>query len=109
MLHDHLLLAALETRQAGESLVRIIVMALIAAGLLLSAWLALAGAAVVVLVQRALLTPGSALVLVFVVHCLLAMVLVGAIRKSSKHLLFPASVSRLEPPHPHGSESQSAQ
>lgn len=97
VLHDHLFLAALETRRAGESLVRIIVMGLIAAGLLLSAWLALAGAVVVVLVQRALLTPGSALALVFVLHCLLAMILFSAIRKSSSRLLFPASISRLEP------------
>lgn len=97
VVYDHLSLAALETRQAGESLVRIIAMGLIAACLLLSAWLALVGAVVIVLVQHSLVTAGSALMLVFAVHCLLAMLLVAAIRRRSRCLLFPAAISRLEP------------
>lgn len=97
VVHDHLFLAALETRRAGESLVRIVAMGVIAACLLLSAWLALAGAVVIVLVQHSLLTASSALMLVFAVHCLLAMLLVAAIRKLSRNLLFPATMSRLEP------------
>lgn len=100
VVHDHLFLAALETRQAGESLVRIIVMGLIAACLLASAWLALVSATVIVLVQHSLVTAGSALMLVFAVHCLFAMLLVAAIRKRSRCLLFPATISRLEPATP---------
>lgn len=97
IVHDHLFLAALETRQAGESLVSIIAMGVIVAYLLLTAWLALAGAAVIMLVQHSLVTAGAALVLVFAVHCLLAMLLVGAIRRRSRCLMFPATMSRLEP------------
>ena len=97
IVHDHLVLAALETRQAGESLVRIIVMGLVTACLLSTAWLALIGAVVIVLVQFTLLTASIALLLVFAVHCLVAMLLVVAIRKRSKSLLFPATISRLEP------------
>ncbi len=97
IVHDHLVLAALETRQAGESLVRIIVMGLITACLLSTAWLALVGAAVLVLVQHTLLPASIALLLVFAVHCLVAMLLIAAIRKRSKSLLFPATISRLEP------------
>jgi uncharacterized membrane protein YqjE len=97
IVHDHLLLAALEARQAGESLVRIIVMGLITACLLSTAWLALVATVVIVLVQHSLMTTTTALMLVFAVHCLLAMLLVAAIRKRSRHLMFPATISRLEP------------
>lgn len=97
IVHDHLLLAALEARQAGESLVRIIVMGLITACLVSTAWLALIATVVIVLVQHSLMTTTTALLLVFAVHCLLAMLLVAAIRKRSRHLMFPATISRLEP------------
>lgn len=97
VVHDHLFLAALETRQAGESLVRIIAMGVITACLLVTAWLALVSTVVIVLVQHSLLTTSSALILIFAVHCLLAMFLVAAIRRRSKCLLFPATISRLEP------------
>jgi uncharacterized membrane protein YqjE len=97
IVHDHLFLAALETRQAGESLVRIVAMGVIVACLLFTAWLALAGAAIIMLVQHSLVTAGASLMLVFAVHCLLAMLLVGAIRRRSRCLMFPATMSRLEP------------
>ena len=97
IVHDHLVLAALETRQAGESLVRIIAMGLITACLLSTAWLALVSAVVIVLVQHTLLTASIALMLVFAVHGLVAMLLIAAIRKRSRSLLFPATISRLEP------------
>ncbi|WP_376694918.1 phage holin family protein [Wenzhouxiangella sp. EGI_FJ10305] len=97
VVYDHLFLAALEARQAGESLVRIIAMGLITACLLSTAWLALVSAVVIVLVQHSLMTATSALMLVFAVHCLVAMLLVAAIRKRSRHLMFPATISRLEP------------
>lgn len=97
LVHDHLLIAALETRQAGESLVRIVAMGVITACLLVTAWLALAGAVTVILVQHSVVTTGSALILVFAVHCLVAMLLVAAIRKSSRNLLFPATIDRLKP------------
>lgn len=97
VVHDHLFLAALETRQAGESLVGIIAMGLFTACLLLTAWLALVGTVVIMLVQHSLLTASSALILVFAVHCLLAMFLIAAIRRRSRCLLFPDTISQLEP------------
>lgn len=97
VVHDHISLAALETRQAGESLVRIVALGLITACLMFSAWLALVSAVVVVLVRHSLVTAGSALMLVFAIHCVLAMLLFAAIRRRSRHLLFPATISRLEP------------
>jgi uncharacterized membrane protein YqjE len=97
VVHDHLLLAALETRQAGESLVRIIAMGVISACLLLTAWLALVSAIVVVLVQHSLMTASTALMLMAGVHCVLAILLVTAIRKRSRSLMFPATISRLKP------------
>jgi len=95
--YDHLSLAALETRQAGESLVRIVAMGVITACLLLSAWLALVSASVIVLVQHSLVTTSGALVLVFAVHLLVAMLVIAAIRRRSKLLLFPASVRSVAP------------
>lgn len=106
ILHDHLVLAALETRQAGESLVRIIVMGLIVACLLSTAWLALVSTVVIVLVQYTVLSPAIALMLVFAVHCLVATFLVAAIRKRSRSLLFPATISRLEPAPFDGPETE---
>lgn len=97
VVHDHLFLAALETRQAGESLVGIIAMGLFTACLLLTAWLALVGTVVIMLVQHSLLTASSALILVFAVHCLLAMFLVAAIRRRSRRLLFPDTISQFKP------------
>jgi uncharacterized membrane protein YqjE len=97
IVHDHLILAALETRQAGESLVRIIAMGVITACLLLTAWLALVSAVAIMLVQYTLVTAGAALILVFAVHCVAAMVLVWAIRRRSRYLMFPATISRLKP------------
>jgi uncharacterized membrane protein YqjE len=97
VVYDHLFLAALETRRAGESLVRIIAMGVITACLLMTAWLALVSAVVIVLAQNSLMTASTALMLVFGVHCLIAILLVAAIRKRSRYLMFPATVSRLKP------------
>src|ERR1700741_1136136 len=51
LVHDQFALAALETRQAGESLVSMVVTGILVAGLLISAWLGLIGAAVLWLVN----------------------------------------------------------
>jgi len=61
--HDHLQLAALETQRAGESLVTMIAAGMIVAGLLLSAWLGLIGAAVLALISRGIMASGSAVLL----------------------------------------------
>ena len=94
--HDHLELAALETRQAGESLVWIIAYGIVVGVLCVSAWLGLVAALVLWLVDRGM--PASAAVLLAVVVNLLgAFGFVLAIKKTSQALRFPATVRALKP------------
>lgn len=95
--HDHLQLAALETQRAGESLVTMIAAGMIVAGLLLSAWLGLMGAAVLALTSRGVMGSGSALLLAVAVNLLVALALGGVIRRRSHHLRFPANTRSLQP------------
>lgn len=95
--HSHVRLAALETRQAGESLVSIIAMGLIAAGLVLSTWLALVAAMMLLLVERGLMSTSSASLLAMAANMLVALILISAIRRKSRHLLFSATVNSLAP------------
>lgn len=97
VLHGHLVLAALETRKAGESLVWIVALGVVSACLLSTAWLALVGAATLTLVELTSLPLGGVLLMVAAVHGLAAGLMVVAIRRRSRNLLFPASVSRLAP------------
>jgi hypothetical protein len=95
--HDHLQLAALETQRAGESLVTMIVAGMMVAGLLLSAWLGLMGAAVLALTSRGVMGSGSALLLAVALNLGVALVLCGVIRRRSHHLRFPANTRSLQP------------
>ena len=95
--HDHLQLAALETQRAGESLVTMITAAMIVAGLLLSAWLGLVSATVLVLTRRGVMTSDSALLLAVAVNLLVALLLCGVIRRRSHDLRFPANTGCLQP------------
>ncbi len=99
--HDHLQLAALETQRAGESLVTMIAAGMmIVAGLLLSAWLGLMGAAVLALTSRGILASSSALLLAVAVNLGVALVLCGVIRRRSHHLRFPANTRSLQQEFP---------
>jgi uncharacterized membrane protein YqjE len=95
--HDHLQLAALETQRAGESLVTMITAGMIVAGLLLSAWLGLMGAAVLALTGSGVMANDSALLLAVAVNLLVALILCGVIRRRSHHLRFPANTRSLQP------------
>jgi len=95
--HDHLQLAALETQRAGESLVTMIAAGMIVAGLLLSAWLGLVGAAVLALTGSELMDRDSTLLLAVAVNLLAALILRGVIRRRSHHLRFPANTRSLQP------------
>jgi uncharacterized membrane protein YqjE len=96
--HSQLRLAALETRQAGESLITIIAMGLIAAGLIFSTWLALVAAVMLALVERGLMTASAASLLAMAANMLVALVLIAVIRRRSRHLLLSATVNSLAPP-----------
>lgn len=103
--HSQVRLAALETRQAGESLVFIIAAGLVAAGLVLSAWLALVGAAIMALVVHGQMTAGTALLLAMAANALIAVILITTIRRRSHRLLLSATVNSLAPPPPRACES----
>ncbi len=98
LFHDQVGLAALETRQAGESLVSMITLGVMVGGLLLSAWLGLLAVVVLTLIERGVMTSTSAALLLAVgANLLLALVLGWAIRRHLPHLQFPATVRSLTP------------
>jgi hypothetical protein len=104
LLHDHLALAALETRLAGTSLVRMVVAGLMIAALLVSAWLLLMGVAVLGLVSVGV-APTIALLLAIVANLVLALILRDGIRRQGRNLQFPRTVRNLRAPSaPRGSE-----
>ena len=94
--HDRFLLAALETRRAGESLIVMIVSAVMVAVLLISAWLGLMVAAVFGLVENGI-AASSAILLAVAFNLLLALILCGVIRRKSFYLQFPATLRSLQP------------
>ena len=89
--HDRFRLAALETRRAGESLIVMIVSAVMVAVLLISAWLGLMVAAVFGLVENGIAV-SSAILLAVDFNLLLALILFGVIRRKSCYLQFPATL-----------------
>ena len=94
--HDHLELAALETRRAGESLVSIVAYGVVVGVLGVSAWLGLAAALVLWLIDRGVPASG-ALILAVLVNLAGAFGFVLAIRRTSQALRFPATVRALKP------------
>lgn len=94
--HDHFRLAALEARQAGESLVSMIVAGAMLAVLLCGAWLGLMAAAVLGLVENGVVA-SSAILLAVACNLLLALILCGVIRRKSRYLQFPAVLRSLQP------------
>ena len=95
--HDRLELAALETQRAGESLVAMVVAGMLAAGLILSAWLGLLGAAIVALTGLGVMEIGSALLLTVPVNLVVALILWRVIGRLSHDLRFPSNARSLEP------------
>ena len=98
--HDHFELAALETQRAGESLVAMVVAGMLAAGLLLSAWLALMSAAILALTSHGVMETGSALLVAGCVNLLVALVLWRVIARLSLRLRFTANARSLQPASP---------
>lgn len=94
ILHDHLQLAALETRRAGESLVAILACAVVAGVLAASAWLGVVGV-FALLLDHAGLPPAASLGLVVLVNLIGVLVALLAIRRRGRHLGFPATLSAL--------------
>ena len=99
LVHDRLLLAALETRRAGESLVSMLVTGVMIAVLLSSSWLGLMAVAVLSLVESGVVA-SSAILLAVAANLLLVLILFRMVRRKSRSLQFPATLRSLqnEPP-----------
>lgn len=88
--HEQVQLAALETRQAGKSLITLVIAAVLLAVLVLGAWLGLLAAGLVWLLEQGL--PASAALLLGVgVNLLAALMVYALIRYQSRQLQFPAT------------------
>lgn len=94
--HDHLQLAALETKLAGESLVSMIAAGVIVAVLLVTAWLGMVGAAVLALINSGMLA-SIAMLLAVALNVVVAFVLYKVIRNKSQNLRWAATLRSLKP------------
>lgn len=93
--HDCLHLVALEARRAGQNLVYMIIAGIMAAALLIGAWLGLVAAAVLWLIEHDFLA-STALLFAVAFNFLLTLILVGVIKSKSRYLQFPATVRSLQ-------------
>lgn len=93
---DRIRLAALETQRAGDSLVSMLISGVMIAVLLLSAWLGLQAAAVLLLIENGF-APSSVILLTVAANLLLTLILFGVIRRKSRFLQFPSTLRSLQP------------
>lgn len=88
-------LAGIETRRAGESFVRMVAFAVMAACLAFTAWAALVTAAVIAVVNSSVISLTTALIIVAVAHLVAAFHIVRYIKHRSRDLLFAETSSSL--------------
>ncbi|MGR9014742.1 MAG: phage holin family protein [Gammaproteobacteria bacterium] len=93
---DRIRLAALETQRAGNSLVSMIITAVMIAVLLITAWLGLLAAAVLVFIENGFIA-SHVILLAVAATLLLTLILFGAIRRKSRFLQFPSTLRSLQP------------
>ena len=96
LIYEHLRLAALETRRAGESLVTMLIAGVMVAVLLIGAWLGIMVAVVLMLIEQGMVA-STAILLAVAANLLIALLLCGVIRRKSHYLQFPALLSSLKP------------
>jgi len=89
--HDRLHLAGLETRRAGLSLVNMVMVGVLAAGLLCSAWMGLLVAAVLGLIENGFMV-SSAILFAVALNLMLALFFCRVIHHKSHWLQFPATL-----------------
>lgn len=94
--HDYIVLAALETKRAGQSLVIMVAAGVMMAILLVSAWLGLVAAGVFGMIAAGL-APGIALLVAVVANLAVATALYFLIRYKRRYLAFPATIRSLRP------------
>jgi uncharacterized membrane protein YqjE len=93
--HDRFQLAALETQQAGVSLVNMIIAGVLVGGLLCGAWMGLLSAAVLGLIENGVMVR-NAILLAVVLNLLLALIFCRVIYRKSRYLKFPATLHSLK-------------
>jgi len=96
LVHDHLKLAALETKLVAESLVSMIATSVAVVLLLVTAWVGLISAGVVALVEQGIVVSVAILIAV-AVNVIIAFLLSIAIRRQVSHLQWPATLRSLRP------------
>jgi hypothetical protein len=94
--HDHFRLAALETQRAGVALATMVVLGFTLAGLLNVVWFGLMAAAVAGLIENGIGT-SNAILLAMALSLLMVLFLIGAIRRKSHYLQYPALLRSLQP------------
>jgi hypothetical protein len=107
LVHDQIELATLETRLVVNSLLSMAVIAIVAAVLLVSTWLALAGAAMLALVSVGL-APTVAMLLMAGANLVLALLGWMMLRHKSSNLGWPATLRMLKPRATAGREGDSS-
>lgn len=90
--HDHLKLAALEARRAGNSLVSMLVAGVVMAVLLISVWGGLMAAVALALMKSHFMGDIEAILSIAGVNLVVALLLFWFIRRKSRHLLFPETI-----------------
>lgn len=90
--HDHLQLAALEARRAGNSLVSMLVAGVVMAVLLISVWSALMAAAALALIQNHVMGDIEVVLSIAAANLVFALLLLWFVRRKSRHLLFPETI-----------------
>lgn len=90
--HDHLKLATLEARRAGNSLASMVIAGVVMAVLLIGVWIGLMAAAALALIQSNFVGDIEAILLVAAVNLVVALLLFWYIRRKSRYLLFPETV-----------------
>lgn len=96
LVHDHLELATLESRLVIRRVLTMLMIAVFSALVLVSAWLALTGAAVFILINFGV-TPAMAMALLAAANALLALGGWLLLRHTNARLGFPATQRTLKP------------
>lgn len=89
LIYDHFKIATLELQQAARSLAVMVIAGVMVAILLIGAWLGLAAAAVLWLIEHGVMQ-SYAILIAIVFNLLIALILCVVIRRKSRYLQFPA-------------------
>lgn len=93
VIKTQLQLAGLETRQAGESLVRMVALAVILGCVVFTAWIALLAAIIAASISAGIVSLTTALLITVIAHIGIAFYLSRRVRRRGRDLLFSETSS----------------